>query len=124
MIALVKGFVESTQSNFHINGLFIQPFSLGRGVCQGCPLAPLLFALTTQPLILMFKRKLDNQELQGLTLADGSAVCHQLFADDTGLFLVASKQEFQVARLVIHHYERISGNLLSVHKYVINYAFV
>lgn len=116
VITLVKGLVENTQSKVHINGLFTQPFRLGRGVRQGCPLAPLLFALTTQPLMLMFQRKLDNQEQQGLTLADGSAVCHQLFVDDTGLFLKASKQEFQVAHLVIQHYERISGALLNIHK--------
>lgn len=116
LIMLVKGLVENTHSKVHFNGLFTSEILLNRGVRQGCPLSPLLFALTTQPLMCLVKRALDQGDLQGMKLEDGTRVCHQLFADDTGLFLAASREEFDCARRVIQHYKRISGALLNIHK--------
>lgn len=39
--------VSNGSSKVHINGLFNEDIPLDRGVRQGCPLAPLLFALAS-----------------------------------------------------------------------------
>jgi hypothetical protein len=46
-IELVQGLVTSSIAKVHFNGWFTERFNLGRGVRQGCLLAPLLFALVT-----------------------------------------------------------------------------
>lgn len=50
-LTLVKGLVLGGLVKIHVNGLFLEEIELQRGVRQGCPLTPLLFALSTQPLL-------------------------------------------------------------------------
>ncbi|KAL3680493.1 hypothetical protein R1sor_023449 [Riccia sorocarpa] len=50
-VGRIKGLVEGGTSEVHINGCFTEEIKIERGVRQGCPLAPLLFAMTTQPLM-------------------------------------------------------------------------
>lgn len=64
----------------------------------------------------LIKGQLGAGELQGLKLGDGTRLCHQLFADDTGLFLSDTESEFLSARDIIQLYKNISGVLLNVQK--------
>lgn len=50
-LMLVKGLIIGGMVKIHVNGLFLEEIKLDQGVCQGCPLAPLLFALITQPFL-------------------------------------------------------------------------
>lgn len=89
IVSLIMGLVCNGFAKVHANGLFSTPeFELGRWVRHGCPLAPLLFSLTMQPLILMLKQSVAEGRLQGFPIGDcgfQQLLC-QLFADDTGLF--------------------------------------
>lgn len=40
----------SPKANVHTNDVYSDYFALGRGCCHGCPLSPLLFAITIEPL--------------------------------------------------------------------------
>lgn len=55
-LLLIKGLVLGGSVKIHVNGLFSEDIALDRGVRQGCPLAPLLFALSTQPLLVFLRR--------------------------------------------------------------------
>lgn len=55
-------------SKIHLNGLFIEDFALDRGVRQGCPLAPLLFALSTQPLMEILKLGQVEGNIRGILI--------------------------------------------------------
>uniref|UniRef100_A0A4W5LH34 Reverse transcriptase domain-containing protein n=1 Tax=Hucho hucho TaxID=62062 RepID=A0A4W5LH34_9TELE len=65
-----------------INGHKAPPIWPNRGVKQGCPLSPLLFVLTIEPLSEMLRAK----DGLGIPLPCGYWTCGALFADDVTLF--------------------------------------
>lgn len=67
----------------------------------------------------MLIEKVAIGELEGIIIGNGQQLIHQLFADDIGLFLMATDQNFRCARDVIIEYEKISRALLNVSKSII-----
>jgi hypothetical protein len=65
-LQLVQGLVEGGSAKVHFNGLFTDRITLARGVRQGCPLAPLIYSLITQPLMAMLKAKTAQGLIQGV----------------------------------------------------------
>ena len=64
-----------------------EPFSRERGVGQGCPLAPLLFALAIEPLSRMLKQTMTGMQIDRIHVKQHTthtvvAMC----ADDTTIF--------------------------------------
>lgn len=87
---------------------------------QGCPLAPLLFSLTMQPLVLMLKEHAQEGRLRGIQIGkcgQEQLLC-QMFADNTRVFLESTKRNFLEAMDVIACYER-RGVKLSLGKSII-----
>lgn len=65
---------------------FTKEIMVDKGVCW-CPLAPLLFALASQPLISLLKREAEEGFLQGIPIGEhGEQLLYQVFADDTNFF--------------------------------------
>ncbi|KAL3683873.1 hypothetical protein R1sor_001895 [Riccia sorocarpa] len=88
-MARIKELVEGGCSEVHINGAFTEEIRIGRGVRQGCPLAPQLFAMTTQPLMRALREEERLENLQGLNIGGDWTLLHQLFADDMGICITA-----------------------------------
>ncbi|KAL3694436.1 hypothetical protein R1sor_008087 [Riccia sorocarpa] len=115
-ILLVKGLVENVGSIVHLNGAFTGEIQLERGVRQGCPIAPMLFALSTQPLMEMLREERVQGRLQGLETGSGKEILEALFADDTGLLLHADEENWKRAGEVIRRFEVMSGAKLNANK--------
>ncbi|KAL3684172.1 hypothetical protein R1sor_002194 [Riccia sorocarpa] len=94
-VARIKGLVVGGTSEVHINGNFTEEIKIDRGVRQGCPLAPLLFAMTTQPLMRALREEERLGHIQGLNLGGGHSLLHQLFADDTGCEIARHGRSFK-----------------------------
>ncbi|KAL3701988.1 hypothetical protein R1sor_020010 [Riccia sorocarpa] len=92
---------------------------LPRGVRQGCPLAPLLFAMTTQPLMLALREEERIGTIQGLNIGGGRTLLHQLFADDTGICITAVESQFNRLKEVIGEFEGASGACLNLQKSIV-----
>lgn len=118
-ILLVKGLVEEGFSKVHLNGLFTLEIPLLRGVHQGCSVAPFLFVLSTQPLMALLEKGAQKGELIGLQIWPGKQLLHQLFADDTGIFINSTEANYRKATSLISVYERISGAQLNLQKLVL-----
>ncbi|KAL3692735.1 hypothetical protein R1sor_006386 [Riccia sorocarpa] len=118
-VGRIQGLVEGGKSEVHINGSFTEEFSIGRGVRQGCPLAPLLFAMTTQPLMRALREEERNGNIQGLNIGGGHSLLHQLFADDTGICITAEEEQFESLKEVIQEFESASGARLNLQKSVV-----
>lgn len=115
-VGLVQGLMREGSSKIHVNSSFSREVSLMRGVRQGCPLFPLLFALSTQPLMSILKLLVEEGRLKGIPLDSmgHDQLLYQLFVDDTGLFLQATKENFRVALEGIAQYEHISRAKLNL----------
>ena len=110
----VNLFYCSVHSSVNVNGYFSQPFSLSRGVHQGCPLSPLLYVLVSEVLAVDI---CANLRIHGLTLPgiqDPLPPISQ-YADDTSLIVTdddAIKATFETYSI----YERGSGSKLNLSK--------
>jgi hypothetical protein len=107
--SLVQGLITGSSAKVHFNGLFTSRFPLQQGVKQGCLLAPLLFALSTQPLMVILKEYLESGTIKGIPIGGEQQILSQLFADDTGLFFQATEENFEAISECLAIFERISG---------------
>ncbi|KAL3692767.1 hypothetical protein R1sor_006418 [Riccia sorocarpa] len=115
-IALVQGLCQDATATVSVNGDFTQEFKMEWGVRQGCPLAPFLFALTTEPLMRLLQEANDRGQIKGVMLPNGKQMIQSLFADDTGLYLQADERNFRRVKRLIEIYEQIAGAKLNVEK--------
>lgn len=115
-VQLVKGLTLGASTAVHLNGAKTFRFPVGRGVRQGCPLAPLLFALATQPLMTEMKHNYQIGKLKGFKIGECVFLDYSLFADDMGVFIDNSLQTFLELRAVLAKYEKSSGARLNLSK--------
>jgi hypothetical protein len=114
-IQLVQGLALGS-TKVHFNGIFTDAIRLERGVKQGCPTAPGLFAISTQPLMLLLNAASKAGDIEGIQIGPDQSLLHQLFADDMGLFLKTSQANFRKVKEIVDLYERISGAQLNLGK--------
>ncbi|KAL3692001.1 hypothetical protein R1sor_005652 [Riccia sorocarpa] len=118
-IRRIQGLVQGGAAQVHVNGRFTRRFEVTRGVRQGCPLAPLLFAIATQPLMRLLREEEANGRLRGVNYGGGTTLLHQIYADDTGVNLTMDEAQFDRLKHIIQVYESISGAKLNVSKSLI-----
>lgn len=118
-LKLVKGLLSSASSKVHVNGSFTHEIPLTRGVRKGYPLSPLLFALSTQPLMDYIQQKLEVGKIEGIKVKEGLTICHRLFADDVGIFIPTTENNFKKLKEILLLYELASGAKLNLSKSVI-----
>ncbi|KAL3681561.1 hypothetical protein R1sor_024517 [Riccia sorocarpa] len=115
-IPRIRALMVGGASSVHVNQDFTRLVKIKHGVRQGCPLASLLFSLSSQPLMRAFQLEEEQGSLKGLRLPGLKAITHELFADDTSLFISASTRDFTKAKRVIERFELASGAALNMQK--------
>ncbi|KAL3677833.1 hypothetical protein R1sor_020789 [Riccia sorocarpa] len=116
-IERIQGLAHNGSSVVHINQRFTEDIEVRRGVRQGCPLAPLLFALCTQPLMKMLRVEEVAGRIKGLGISRDRSLLHQLFADDTGICITAEERYFQTAKEVVNSTGKPKTNLIAWWKF-------
>ena len=79
----IKIFYSNIQSKVKINGLLSDPFTLSRGVRQGCPLSMLLYVIAAEVLASF---AIVDKRVKGVQIGDQEIKLVN-FADDTTIFL-------------------------------------
>ncbi|CAN1226181.1 LINE-1 retrotransposable element ORF2 protein [Linum grandiflorum] len=122
-IAWIRECLSTTSYSVLVNGIPSTTFHPSRGLRQGDPLSPLLFALCTEGLISLFRDSITNNQLSGIRLNRHCPVLsHILFADDTFVFLQASNQECSSLLQLLGNYERSSGQRVNLSKSAIYFS--
>lgn len=113
-IKWVSLFYTNVESCIQANGFLSDFFSLTRGVRQGCPLSPLLYILSMEPLACSLR---CHPSVVGFTLPDPSDKVSVLsqYADDTTLTL-CSDEAIHAAFSVYRDFEKASGAKLNQEK--------
>ncbi|KAL3690974.1 hypothetical protein R1sor_004625 [Riccia sorocarpa] len=118
-IGLVQGMTCGGTALVHVNRRFTEDIKVERGVRQGCPLAPLLFALSSQPLLSMLANSVQEGSIKGIDIEPGHSLVHQLYADDTGVCLAADRSNFSKLQEILSLYEKASGAHVNLQKSLI-----
>ncbi|KAL2609309.1 hypothetical protein R1flu_027882 [Riccia fluitans] len=92
---------------------FTKSFKLECGVRQGCPMSPLLFAISTQPLMRLLREGERRGEIVGVNVPRGKTLLHRLFVDDSGVSIKADENNFRSLCSIIGKFERMSGAKLN-----------
>ncbi|KAL2610767.1 hypothetical protein R1flu_022459 [Riccia fluitans] len=115
-IRLVQGLTEGAQTLIHINGTFSPRFDVLHGVRQGCPLAPLLLAISTKPLMALLREANIRGTLKPLAFGGSAVADFSLFADNMGVYLDLDESSFLTLRGIFSFFESASGARLNLHK--------
>ncbi|KAL3679387.1 hypothetical protein R1sor_022343 [Riccia sorocarpa] len=118
-ISMVQMLVGKGRAKVQVNGVMTETIELQRGVRQGCPISPMLFAASTQPLMKLLREAEKQGSLKGVNIPGGRPLLHKLFADDSGVCIAATEENFNTLRKIIERFERISGAKLNLSKSVI-----
>jgi hypothetical protein len=118
-LQLVKGLVLGAMARVIVNGLYTDKIKIERGVRQDNPLASLLFALSTQPLITYMDHQISTNQLPAIEINNKLTVCQMLFADDVGIFIPATEIAFTALLKCLTTYEAASRAKLNLQKSII-----
>ena len=105
-------FLASVKSDVLNAGFMTNYFQVSRGVCQGCPLSPLLFVLSVELLALKIRQ---DQLCRGIPLPDGQNAKISQFADDTTLIL-EDTISLRKAMNIVNSFGALSGLQLNKKK--------
>lgn len=97
-----------------------------RGLRQGGPLSPLLFALVADMLSVMFWHALRTKVLLGVPLEPLNNICHLRYVDDLIIFTAGGHDDLQIIELILYLFEGASGLTINFSKsclYSPNYGF-
>ena len=96
---------SSPKAKITTNGIISEPFELRRGTPQGCPLSPMLFILSLEPLATLIR---ENQNIKGIA-APVSEMKISLFADDILLTLINPSISLKHTLETVKEFGAISG---------------
>lgn len=95
-----------------VNGIFSESVTIENGTRQGCPLSPLIFILTLEPLIRTIQK---SQDIKGLETRSGH---HKISAYADDLLLYISQPEISIPNILkaLDTYGGLSGFKLNLGK--------
>lgn len=94
-VSLIQLLYKDIYSMLRLNGSLTRPFSVNRGIRQGCPLSGLLYAISIEPLLVSLRRQLHGVNVPIFPSAD--PVKLTAYADDITIVI---KDSDDVSRLI------------------------
>ncbi|CAN1221373.1 LINE-1 retrotransposable element ORF2 protein [Linum grandiflorum] len=122
-ITWVHACITSVSYSVNFNGRRVGFFKPSRGLRQGDPLLPLLFAIVSEGLSALFKDQLRQGCLKGIKIARTAPVISNLFfVDDTFLFLKIDVDSISSLKNLFDRYQLISGQKINFNKSAVYFS--
>ena len=99
---------HNPQAVVQVNGRRSRAFAIERSVRQGCPLSPLLYVLTLEPLLRRLRDEGTSPVLRGVPFAGPLTARVSAFTDDITVF-VSHRLDMKAVKKAVVEYERITG---------------
>eukprot|EP00253_Pinus_taeda_P009348 PITA_09348 len=115
-IEWVMACVENVHYSVIINGIPSSFFKAERGLCQGCPLSPLLFILVMNTLSLQINRAVADKQFRPVKVCKDIYLSHNLFVDDILIFAMLCKQTWICINSILQKFQSASGILINTDK--------
>lgn len=105
----IRAMYSEPRAKISINNLSSEDFRLSRGTRQGCPLSPILFALSLEPLAEAIRSS------PSITGVDVGGTCHviSLFADDTMIYITDPTESLKHLMSLIGEFGVVSGFVIN-----------
>lgn len=109
IIAYIKLLYNDIYSMLKINGTLTRPFSVSRGIRQGCGLSGILYAIAIEPLLIALRNKLCGISTVCPSISDLKTVRLSAYADDVTV-LIRSAQDVMNLRESLEVYQKASSS--------------
>lgn len=105
-VSLIKLLYNNIFSMLRINGSLTRPFSITRGIRQGCPLSGLLYAISIEPLLVSLRNRLHGVRLSGYP--DLIPIKSTAYADDVTV-VVRNVDDIDNLTTCLNHFKKVAS---------------
>ena len=99
---------HNTQAVVQANGKLSEAFGIKQSVQQCCPLFPLLYVLTLEPLLHRLRNGAANKVLHGIPFASCLRAKVSMYTNDITVF-VSCQLDIKAVKKVVERYEEVTG---------------
>ena len=112
MMRWIGALYSDPTAQIQVNGTLSEAFKLHNGTRQGCPLSPLLFVLSLEPLLTSIRK---NREINGIKVGEQE---HKIaaYADDIMLFIANPRQSLPKVMEEMDEYGKVSNFKINMEK--------
>lgn len=116
-LRMVGALFSNASAQMTLNGRACNSYNLKRSIRQGCPLAPLLYAVITEPFMALYVRESTLGNIRALPVPGSNTPLNiQLFADDSNLWCGNSRKDIEAALEVVETHCTASGSKCNLNK--------
>lgn len=112
LVHLVSEIYSQQHTRVYVNEDITNRLDISKGTRQGCPLSPLLFILSLEPLLNQFR---NNKNIKGLKIRKQEYKL-QAFADNVLLILEEPENSIQKTMEVLEQYQKWVGMKINKNK--------
>ncbi|KAL6565077.1 hypothetical protein OROMI_016527 [Orobanche minor] len=108
-VNFIKSCISNCWFSILVNGQSAGFFKSDRGIRQGDPLSPLIFAIAADYFSRSIDKMFDRNPTMFYKIKKNVKITHLAYADDILIFLNATKKNLHLLNNCLTHYENVSG---------------